>query len=69
MSRYIVICRDDSGPDGTPGNYIAATHRLFTAEGAAQYAPSVAKSRQARIVTPAEYLLVCGGFRFEETWR
>jgi hypothetical protein len=69
VSRYIVICRDDSAPDGTPGNYVAATHRLFTAEGAAQYAPSVAASRAPRIVTLAEYLLVCGGFRFEEQWR
>ena len=29
-TRYVVICRDDSYPDGTPGNYTAATHRLFT---------------------------------------
>lgn len=66
MNRYIVICRDDSAPDGTPGHYVVATHRLFTAEGAAKYAPTVASSREPRIVTPAEYLLVCGGFRLEE---
>lgn len=64
--RYVVICRTDSDPSGIPGQYVAATHRLFTAEAAAEYATRVAVSRQPRIVTPTEYLLICRQFKFEE---
>lgn len=61
--QYVVVCRDDYNSDGSGGEYIAATHRLFTAEEAAKYARSVAPGREARIVRASEYLLLC------ERWR
>jgi len=67
--NYIVICRADTAPDGTKGEYVCATHRLFDAEQAAAYAMTVARSREPRIVTTAEYLQVCERFRENDSLR
>jgi len=63
-NRYIVICRDND-----KGKYVVATHRLFTAEGAARYAGTVLASLHPRIVTPTEFLQICDVFRYEEQSR
>ena len=63
--RYcVVICRADRPDEKTPGEYICATHRLFTAnEAAAAYAKGVARSREPRVVGAVEYLRLCECFR------
>lgn len=61
--NYVVICRDDRQSDGTQGEYIQATRRLFTAEEAAAYAQGIAPGREARIISPREFLLHVLGWR------
>ena len=48
--HYLVMCREDSEPDGTPGRYTLATSRTFDALGAEKYADSIAPSREAAIL-------------------
>lgn len=61
---YVVICRDDVKPDGSKGDYVRATRTLFAdAEDAARYASTVNASREPRIVSPAEYLVIVEGWR------
>lgn len=63
---YVVICRDDNAPDGSPGAYVASTRTLFLdAEAAARHAAGVAAAREPRIVSPAEFLRECMGWRDE----
>lgn len=48
---YIVVCREDRQPDGTPGNYTLLTRTVFlTEEGAAEYASGVSPSREPLVV-------------------
>ena len=61
MGNYVVICYDDLRGGVNP-QYVAAIHRLFDAEGAAAYASKVHVDRRPRVVTAAEYLLLCGRF-------
>lgn len=48
---YIVICRDDTTPDGIPGSYVLATRRIFNErEAAVHYAGRIAEGREAIVV-------------------
>lgn len=50
-SSYVVICRDDVKPDGSPGDYVLATRRVFeNAKLAQEYAGSINASRAPLVV-------------------
>ena len=40
----IVLCREDSKPDGTPGDYVLAARRFFTRDEAEEYTKSISPS-------------------------
>lgn len=49
--HYIVVCRDDSKEDGSPGDYTLATRTLFpTPEAAETYASGISPERHALVV-------------------
>jgi hypothetical protein len=49
---FIVICRDDDASDGTKGQYLFATRRVFeTRESAADYAAMISHGREPIVVT------------------
>jgi hypothetical protein len=51
MNRFFVICRADSKYDGTPGDYVFATHSYFTTlEAAKRFAATCAPSREAFVL-------------------
>lgn len=48
---YIVVCRDDTKEDGSPGDYTLATRTLFpTPEAADSYASGCSPERQPLVV-------------------
>lgn len=48
---YIVVCRDDRDPDGTPGGYCLATRATFeSAAEAERYAATVSPSREPLVI-------------------
>jgi hypothetical protein len=51
MPRFFVICRDDVKYDGTPGDFVFATHSYFTTlEAAKRFAATCAPSREAFVL-------------------
>ena len=60
LANYVVMALNDRG------EYVPATHRLFTAENAARYASGVANARKPRVVAASEYLLFHGGWVLDE---
>lgn len=54
--EFIVLCREDTTPDGKPGRYILATQsrRFTTAEEALQYARPIAPAREPVIAVVVE---------------
>lgn len=48
--RWVVLCRGDRQPDGTPGKYVLATSSGFpTPEDARHYLDSISPSREPLI--------------------
>ena len=47
----MVLCREDSSSDGTPGRYVVATQKEFSSFKEAQhYASTISSSRESKIV-------------------
>jgi hypothetical protein len=47
IDTFVVMCRGDSSPDGTPGEYVLASRRTFpTVNEAHEYGKTVAPSRR-----------------------
>ncbi len=59
-NNHVVICRANNEDEW---EYVAATRRLFTAEGAAKYASTIHVALHPRIITAAEYLKSWQGWK------
>jgi hypothetical protein len=47
---YIVICREDTEPDGTPGRYVLATRQHFKTRALAlKYKAGISPTRQPHV--------------------
>ena len=66
VGQFVVICREDTHPNGDKGEYVVASRRLFVHSVAAdEYAATVHPSREPRVVSAAEYLFMVEGWRVE----
>lgn len=53
MTDYVVVCLDDASAT----EEVVATRRIFTLQEANNYAATIARSRNPRIITTTEYLI------------
>lgn len=52
MEKFVVICRADRKPNGSPGDYELATRRVFASRPLAEkYAAGISTSREPIIVS------------------
>lgn len=61
---HLVICRLDRKPDGSPGDYVIATRHLFSYGDAKDYAKTIARSREPRVINAVEWFMDYKGFTY-----